>query len=282
MRKGTAAVEAPQLSPREFETFQTLIFQLCGIQVPENKVTLLSNRIRRRVRATGVSDFQAYLSLLRSPQGREELEDFLSAVTTNETSFFRTEKHFDWLRSEFLDELRERQRQGQHAAQIRIWSAACSTGEEPYTIALCLAEQSPKIPDWKIEIHGTDISEGALEKARAAVFGSRLTEQVPEKLRTRYFAERPATNQWEAKAPLKNMVKISRHNLMDPFAERNFDCVFIRNVLIYFNRQSKQVVIDHLVSSLADGGYLVVGPSEGIFDMLGMLKKRSTFLYQKA
>lgn len=276
------AVDASQLTPREFEQFQTLIFQRCGIRVPENKVTLLSNRIRRRVKATGVANFQAYLNLLRSTEGRDEWEGFLNAVTTNETSFYRTEKHFDWLGSEFIDDLRERARLSRHAQSIRVWSAACSSGEEPYTIALCLAENRFKLPDWKIEVHGTDISEEALVKARSGVFSAQAVEAVPEKLRSRYFLHKPASNQWEAKSILKDLITISRQNLMEPNPQKEYDCIFIRNVLIYFSRESKQVVIDNLVRSLAPGGYLVVGPSEGIYDMLGMLQKRSTFLYQKA
>lgn len=275
-------MDATQLTTKEFELFQALIFRLCGIRVSENKVTLLSNRIRRRVKSTGVADFQAYLALLQSPAGRAEFEDFLNVVTTNETSFFRTEKHFDWLRTEFMEDVRERFRQGQHSQSVRLWSAACSTGEEPYTIAMCLAENRIKLPDWKFQIHGTDISELALAKARAGVFGANLAEQVPDKLRDRYFVHDASTNQWEAKSTLKQMVSVSRHNLMEPNPQRNYDCIFIRNVLIYFSRESKKVVIDNLVRSLAPGGYLVVGPSEGIFDMLEMLEKRSTFLYQKA
>lgn len=272
---------ASQLSPEEFEQFRKMIFQISGIRVQENKVMLLSNRIRRRVKATGVADFQAYLDLLRSAAGREEVEGFLNAVTTNETSFFRTEKHFDWLQNEFVDKLREKARQGSHPQTIRIWSAACSSGEEPYSIAMCLAENRLKLADWKIEIHGTDISEDALSKARAGIYGPHVAEEVPEKLQSRYFTHKPGTKQWEVKPALKDWVKVSHHNLMQPNRERDYDCIFIRNVLIYFSRESKEVVIEHLVSSLAEGGYLVVGPSEGIFDMLGMLEKRSTFLYEK-
>lgn len=282
LQQGRMAVVASQLTPQEFEQFQTLIFQLCGIRVPENKVMLLSNRIRRRVKAVGVADFQAYLKLLRSSDGRDELEGFLSAVTTNETSFFRTQKHFDWFCTEFVDDLRERARLGRHSQTVRIWSAACSSGEEPYTIAMCLAENRFKLPDWKFEIHATDISEDALDKARSGVFSAYAAEGIPEKMRTRYFQKRSASNEWEAKSTIKDIVTVSRHNLMEPNPHGNYDCVFIRNVLIYFSRESKQVVIDHLVSSLSRGGYLVVGPSEGIYDMLGMLQKRSTFLYQKA
>lgn len=275
-------MDPAQLTPQEFEQFRSLIYRLCGIRVADNKIMLLSNRIRRRVKATGVADFQAYLQLLRAPSGRPELEGFLNAVTTNETSFFRTEKHFDWLRTEFVDELRELSRLGRHPRSLKLWSAASSSGEEPYSMAMCLAENRFKLADWKIEIHGTDISEDSLTKARAGVYGPHVAEEVPENLRSRYFSRLPDGNSWEIKPSLKEMVSLFRHNLMEPNPKGQYDCIFVRNVLIYFSRDSKQVVIDNLVRALAEGGYLVVGPSEGIFDMLGMLQKRSTFLYQKA
>ena len=275
------AVDSFQLTPKEFQQFQTFILKLCGISVPDNKITLLSNRIRRRLRATNIPDFDGYFKFLKSAAGKDELEDFLSAITTNETSFFRTEKHFDWLRTEFVEMLVNQAKTGTRQRSIRIWSAACSTGEEPYTIALCLAENQHKLAGWKISVLGTDISEHAISKARAGLFGEDICNEIPEKLRSKYFLKHAESNTWEVKPVLKQMVTIKRHNLMERNPESGFDCVFIRNVLIYFSRESKQQVIDHLVHSMAKGAYLVVGPSEGIFDMLGMLTKRSTFLYQK-
>lgn len=271
-----------QLAPQEFEEFQRLIYRVSGIRVPENKVMLLSNRIRRRVKVVGVESFGAYLKLLQSPAGVSELDGFLTAVTTNETSFFRTESHFQWLQTGFVDDLRERAREGRHAKQIRIWSAACSSGEEPYTAAMCLAEARSKLIDWKIEIDGTDISETALSKAKSGSYDARSVEQIPEKLRKRYLNLEADAATWTVKEPLRQWVSVFRHNLMERNPRRDYDCIFLRNVMIYFSRESKQVVIDHLVHSLAEGGYLVIGPSEGVFDMLGMLQKRSTFLYQKA
>lgn len=135
-------VTPTQLTPQEFEQFQRLVFESSGIRIPENKVMLLSNRIRRRLKATGMTDFQAYFALLKSPRGRDEMDGFLAAVTTNETSFYRTEKHFEWLQTRFVNDLIERARSGQHPKRIRIWSAACSTGEELYTMAICLAENA--------------------------------------------------------------------------------------------------------------------------------------------
>ena len=275
------AVDSFQLTPKEFQQFQTFILKLCGISVPDNKITLLSNRIRRRLRATNIPDFDEYFKFLKSAAGKDELEDFLSAITTNETSFFRTEKHFDWLRTEFVETLVNQAKAGTRQRSIRIWSAACSTGEEPYTIALCLAENQHKLAGWKLSVLGTDISEHAISKAQAGLFGEDICNEIPEKLRSKYFLKQAESNTWEVKPVLKQMVTIKRHNLMERNPESGFDCVFIRNVLIYFSRESKQQVIENLVHSLAKGAYLVVGPSEGIFDMLGMLTKRSTFLYQK-
>jgi chemotaxis protein methyltransferase CheR len=243
---------------------------------------LLSNRIRRRLRATGKADFESYSRLLQSPRGRDELNDFLSAVTTNETSFFRTEKHFDWLKTRFVEDLLARVRHDRRSRQIRIWSAACSTGEELYSIAICLAEQRPKLLDWTIELHGTDISTSALDGARGGVYSADAVSDVRESLRSKYFQHDAGSNTWSVRPVLRDMVTLTHHNLMRPFREGAFDAIFVRNVLIYFSRESKQVVIDHLVRSLAPDGYLVVGPSEGIYDMLGMLQKRETFLYQKS
>jgi chemotaxis protein methyltransferase CheR len=276
-----AVADISQLTPHEFEQFQALIFKLSGIRVPENKVTLLSNRIRRRLRATKITEFDAYLKHLRSREGKTELEGFLSVVTTNETSFFRTDKHFEWLQSEFIDGLRKQALLGKRPKRIRVWSAACSTGQEPYSIAMCLADSPLLASSWTIEVLGTDISEQALEKARAGIYGPHDVEKIPEKQRKRCFRHANGSTTWEVSPAIKQMVTLLRHNLMDPLPQPAFDCVFVRNVLIYFNRESKQTVIDHLVRSMADGGYLVVGPSEGIYDMLGMLQKRSTFLYQK-
>ena len=275
------AVDTSQLTLKEFQQFQSFILKLCGISVPDNKITLLSNRIRRRLRVTNIPDFEGYFKFLKSAAGNEELDGFLSAITTNETSFFRTEKHFDWLRTEFVDTIVNQAKAGERQRSIRIWSAACSTGEEPYTIALCLAENQHKLAGWKISVLGTDISEDAISKAQRGVFGDSICSEVPEKLRSRFFLEHAESKTWEVKPVLKEMVTIKRHNLMERNPQSGFDCIFIRNVLIYFSKESKQKVIENLVHAMAKGSYLVVGPSEGIFEMLGMLTKRSTFLYQK-
>lgn len=274
-------METVELTAEEFRSFQEYIYQHSGIRIPETKRSMLSNRIRRRLRATGITSFQEYFDFLTSVRGQTELGDFLNAVTTNETFFFRTLTHFEWFRDEFLREMSSRPRAGEHARQIRVWSAACSTGEEPYSLALCLAEKIWTFKDWTLQILGTDISDDVLATAREAVFKERALELVTDSQRRRYFQKQKDGSGWKLRDEIKGLVEFRRHNLMKRLVLPPFDCIFIRNVLIYFDRESKQTAVRQLIQSLADGGYLVVGPSEGVHDLLGDLKRHQTFLYQK-
>jgi chemotaxis protein methyltransferase CheR len=274
-------VNLKQLNQRQFDRFRDYIYQKSGIRIDARKVSLLSNRIRRRLRMGDFADFDAYYRHLTSREGADELEHFLDAITTNETSFFRSESHFTWFKSTFLPEVVAEQRLGKRQRTLRIWSAACASGAEAYTIAICIAENPFLLRDWTITILGTDISEQSLRKARAGAFPERAMEGVSEQRRRRYFQSSGDTQTWEVRTQLRHLVQFENHNLMEPSRQPPFDCIFIRNVLIYFDRDSKRAVVTHLIAALAAGGYLVVGPSEGIYDMLQPLKKHSAFLYQK-
>jgi chemotaxis protein methyltransferase CheR len=268
--------EPDNLTPKQFEAFRKFIYRESGIRIEVSKITLMSNRIRRRVRAGNFADFDAYYRFLTSAKGKDELEQFLDAITTNPTHFFRTPSHFDWFRKDFVTEMIAREQRS-----LRVWSAASSTGEEVYSLAICLAENHLRLRDWTITILGTDISEGVLRRAREANYKASALEEVTESQKRRYFEAADDGQTWRVRQTVRDMVEFRRHNLMEPLRAAAFDCIFIRNVLIYFDRDSKKVVIKHLLDSLASSGYLVVGPSEGIYDMLDPLVKRSTFLYQK-
>ena len=183
----------PRLSSHQFDRFRDFIYKNSGIHIDKNKVTLLSNRIRRRVNAGGFENFDVYYRFLTSADGASELGGFLDAITTNETYFFRTQKHFDWLSGDWLAEQVARQRAGQRKRQLRIWSAGCANGSEPYSIAICLAENLYRLRDWSLEVVGTDISEEMLEAARSGIFKSRAIDEVPERQRRRYF-QNPTDN----------------------------------------------------------------------------------------
>lgn len=271
-----------RLNSQQFNQFRDFIYAQCGIRIDENKVTLLSNRIRRRLRAGDFDDFDDYYQFLTSRGGASELESFLDAITTNETFFFRTEKHFEWLKTDLLSELVAQHDAGKRPPSLRIWSAGCASGAEPYSIAIAIAESRHRLRDWSVQIIGTDISEAVLEEARQGGFRDRAVEAVSQDRRRRFFSHSEiAGGLWQVRPTVKQSVEFEKHNLMHPMREASFDCIFIRNVLIYFDRKSKQVVIDHLIRALSVGGYLVVGPSEGVYDMLAGLQKISPLIYRK-
>ena len=274
-------MELERLTTKQFERFQSFIYDRCGIKLDISKVTLVSNRIRRRLKAGNFPDFDEYYSHLTSKTGNGELESFLDAITTNETFFFRTPATFEWLKNDFVKELLAAKSEGKRSASLRVWSAACSFGDEPYSIAMCLSEASVLLRDWKITILGTDISETALSGARAGVYRQHSLQEMDDARIRRYFSEQES-DMWRLRPNIVKMVQFKNHNLMQALREPAFDCIFLRNVLIYFDRKSKTSVIDNIVRSLLPGGYLVVGPSEGVYDMLAMLTKRGPFLYQKA
>ena len=285
-------MEPSQLSPDEFAEFRRLIYRLSGIHVPENRITLLSNRIRRRLRALQLPGYIDYLRLLKTSAGSEEIAFFLDAVTTNETSFFRTEKQFQWLQTEFLNDITTRIQRGAHPRRIRIWSAACSTGQEPLTIGICLLENADLLRGIEIEIDATDLSEQVLAHARSAQYEQRLLTGIPEELQKKYFQPAGRISGSSAEAdPAKTLVKVrpallklvryQRHNLINKPPGTGYDCIFLRNVMIYFDNQSKLIVSKHLQHALADGGYLVIGPAEGLHEQLQNLHRHSPFIYQK-
>ncbi len=274
-------VTLQRLNSEQFAKFSEFIYRECGIRIEKNKVTLLSNRIRRRLQRSGLDDFDAYFQYLTSRAGKSELGEFFDAITTNETFFFRTPKHFEWLVNEWLDQQIESYRQERRKPQLKIWSAGCSSGAEPYSISICLDEQRLRLRDWSIQILGTDISQENLKLARQGLYPPRIVESVsPSRLR-RYFRHRPDQNLWELREAIRETVQFKQHNLMKLLGENEFDLIFIRNVLIYFDADSKQTVIDCLLRSLAPSGHLVVGPSEGTYGMLKGLKRISPLIFQK-
>ena len=269
------------LTPEQFTQFQQFIYRHTGIWTVDGKVALLSNRIRRRLRDHGLESFDDYYKLLVAGTVAGELEAFIDAITTNETHFFRTPEHFDWFAGPFLDEMIARATAGKRERSLRIWSAACSTGEEPYSLAICLAENAPRLAGWTLQIVGTDICNTALTTARMATYGPKAVEHVsPERL-ARHFVVGPAKDTWRLKPAVASLCEFQRHNLLEPMTRGPFDCIVIRNVLIYFDRTSKPIALRHLIHALRSGGYLVAGSTDGAHDFLDGLERRSNFVYQK-
>ncbi|MBX3415922.1 MAG: protein-glutamate O-methyltransferase CheR [Pirellulales bacterium] len=260
-----------------------VIYRTTGIRIPEQKTSLMSNRIRRRLRATGVVDYEAYLKHLRGLNAKDpEWDAFLQEITTHETYLFRDEAQWRWFQDQFLPQVAAQAGNGDARRQLRIWSAAASTGDEAFTIAACIAHKLPNFARWSITILGTDIGLSALEEARAAVFSPRAMRLVPAEIRDKFFARVSDEGAYRAKEVLRGMVSFRQHNLLGPLAEQPFDLIFLKNVLIYFDKQSKQPVVQNIRRILRPDGYLVTGPAEGVSDLLQGMARVESWLFRNA
>ena len=251
------------LTPSEFSRFHDLIYDLAGIHYPDAKTTLLSNRIRKRLEVTGVTTYDTYLQALRSNDA--EVQQFLDSITTNETYFFRCERHWNF----FRDWAKERiDTAGSNREGFRIWSAAASNGAEAYSIVITLHQLlGERFHSMPIEILGTDLSETILREARQASYRPYALSQTPPDVQAKYFTKN-ADGDLQFDRQLASVVKFERHNLMDPLPpDRPFDFVFLRNVMIYFDEPSKMKVLNHACNVMHPDGYLVVGESESLLNI---------------
>jgi len=282
-REGKEYMNPSELTEDEFTRFRTLIYEVSGIRIAETKRLLVSNRVRRRLRGTGIETFSAYYDFLVSSAGSGEMQPFLDAISTNETYFFRDPKHYEWLGDEFIPEAVRQIATGRRPRSLRFWSAACSTGEEPYSIALKLAAARATAPPiWRPSVLGTDLSGSALAVAKTAVYNDRAVHLVGPEDRRRYFEvdDTPKGKTWTLIPEVRSLVSFNIHNLLKPLDDEPFDCVFLKNVLIYFDADSKQKAVSNVLAALAKGGMLVIGPTEGIHGMLGSLEKIHPWLYR--
>lgn len=271
-----------QVSDAQMTAYAELIYQRTGIHVSPQKKTLLSNRLRRRLRNTGIASFEDYFKRLKKlPANDPEWDAFLQEITTHETYLFRDESQWDWFRKVYLPDFFANARKHNLPKRLRIWSAACSTGDEAMTIATCVASALPPGAGWTVEIVGTDIGVGAIEQARSGVFGERAMRLVPVDLRQKYFQQAKDARIWQAKPAIASMTTFRQHNLMDPLRERPFDITFLKNVLIYFDTASKRKVIDNVKTLIPVGGLLVAGAAEGVGDLLKDFLRIQPWLYQR-
>ena len=255
-------MELIKLTPAEFKKVATLIYDRTGIHLPDSKITLLSNRLRKRLRALSLPTFEDYYKLINDPKRCEdELPHFLSAVTTNETYFFRNEKLWTFFQQKWIPEMvAARDVAGKRT--LRLWSAASSSGEEAYTAAICLRENLRNVAAWDITIVGTDISTRVLDRAKAGEYNAYAISKLPGNLLGRCFV---STGDVHALKPeVRRMVKFEFHNLRDPLSKGGFDFIFLRNVLMYFDNTMKLKVVRNAMNALAPGGYLYVGDVDPI------------------
>lgn len=272
-----------QVSDDLLASYATLIYDVAGIRMSPQKKTLLSNRVRRRLRETGISSFEQYYATLRRLKRSDpEWSAFLQEITTHETYLFRDELHWNWLRTEFLPSLHNAARSGVRSRSLRIWSAACSTGDEAFTIAACVANDLPGFEQWQIKIVGTDIGQETVKQAAAATFGSRAMRLVPAEIRDRWFVQLKDAELWQPHIALRRMTAFRQHNLLEPLHEPSFDLIVLKNVLIYFDAASKQRVLENVRQVMRPGTMLLAGAAEGIADLVKDLRRSLPWLYVKA
>jgi chemotaxis protein methyltransferase CheR len=257
------------ISNSDFTRLRDLIYAQSGINLSADKKTMLELRIKRRVRSLDLNSFAQYCEYLFGHQGqREEIVHLLDVVTTNKTDFFREPTHFDYLVQKSLPDLVARNGSGR---DLLVWSAGCSTGEEPYTLAVVLSEYGLTHPGFRFRILATDISTTVLEKAHLGVFNTDAVRPVPSDLRRKYFlrGRDPASNRVRVVPELRKLVEFRRLNFKDAAfgLTEKVDVIFCRNVIIYFDRPTQEQILRKLAHQLVPEGYFFVGHAEALHDM---------------
>lgn len=243
-----------------FAEMRTYIRELTGIDYPENKRYLLENRVRRRAGVVGAPSAREYLEQLRRDKDAAEAEALVDEVTTNETSFFRHEQQMHLLH-EHLVALAEDRRDAR-PRRIALWSAACSSGEEPYTMAILAHRAIADIEEWDVQIYASDISRAEVDRARAGIYLERQLRGIDDETRQRYFE--PVGQDWRPIEAIRRLVQFRVGSLLDTGNPRNIDIALCRNVLIYFDGPTKTRVFNQLFDSLRPGGLLILGPSDSL------------------
>ena len=257
------------LSSADFNRLRALIYRESGINLNSDKKTMMEIRIKRRLHSLDIASFVEYCDFVFTPQGTEnELVHLIDVITTNKTDFFREPGHFDYLVSKALPELAAR-----HGASRKslVWSAGCSTGEEPYTLAMVLSEYSQASPGFRFAVLATDICTAVLAKAAMGIFKTDLVKPVPPDLQRKYFmrSRDPASDVVRVVPEVRALVEFRRLNFMD--AEFGLpespEVIFCRNVIIYFDRPTQVRILEKLTRQLVPGGYFFAGHSESLQGM---------------
>lgn len=255
------------LTAQEIAEVSSLVMELCGILLDESKGYLIESRLQPLVAEFQCKSYQELVSRARGQRDRALLTRIIDAITTNETLFFRDSSPFEALQHKALPEMIDAKAKSAHPRRLRIWSAASSTGQEPYSIAMVLNELIPNIGSWDVNILATDISDAALKQASSGVYTEfEIGRGLRPELLSRYFTR--TGNSYKVKDELRSLVSFGRQNLMEPYANQGpFDIIFCRNVVIYFTAAARQDIFTRMARALAPEGYLFVGSAESLSDL---------------
>jgi chemotaxis protein methyltransferase CheR len=275
MLKTMAEVDStPTLKAPVFEKIRRLAYEKFGLNLTEAKQQLVAARLGKKLRELKIPSYEAYYDLVLADRSGESLIALIDALSTNHTSFLREASHFEFLAKDVLPSLRKR-------ATIDIWSAPCSTGEEPYSIAVTMLEQLGLPAKPALRIRATDISTKALAVAKKGAYGADRLSSVPVALIKKYFM--PAgPGAFQVRPEIARMIEFERGNLIEPMrANRSFPIIFCRNVMIYFDKPTQERVVKNLSQFLEPGGYLLIGHSESLMGVNHTLEYVQPAIYRK-
>ncbi len=272
------------LSEDLFTKFSTLVYNECGINLHDGKKALLQARLNKRLRARSMSSYKTYYDHLVSSDGKGELLHFLDSISTNLTYFFRESQHFDFLTENVLPEIFQNG-SSLNSQRVRFWSAGCSTGEEPFGLAISALEHVRDLHKRDFRILATDISTRVLNTACQGVYAESKMERVPPSCRARYFQKVQGADgegAWQVGPLLRKIVSFRRLNLKEPYPFQGpFQCIFCRNVMIYFDKKTQESLIQRMCQYLSPGGYFFVGHSESLTGLIHPLAYVRPAVYRK-
>ena len=273
-RRGSPPVSA-ELSPEQFRRISDLLYGKSGIFLQAGKEQLVKSRLQKRLIARGLPGYSEYFELLEGPQGSAELSLMVEALTTNKTSFFREPEHFAYLSERILPQLGD---------TIRIWSAGCSTGEEPYSLAITCREKLPDLSRRDARILATDLAGKVLRAARAGIYGQEDVADIPSPLLRKYFTERSGggSRTYQAQETLRELIRFAQLNLMAAWPMTGpFDLILCRNVMIYFDKKTQENLVQRFWELLRPGGHLFTGHAESLTGLDHHFHYLKPAVYQK-
>lgn len=263
------------MQPSDFQYLAGILKQRSGLALTDDKAYLIESRLLPIARGQNLQDIGQLCNMLRTSPNESLLTEITEAMTTNESSFYRDIKPYEALRNIVIPMIMER-----NAAikKMRIWSAACSTGQEPYTISMCIKEDAAKLVGWNFEIIATDLAKKVVDKAKEGIYSQFEAQRgLPIQILMKYFTSLPDTS-WQIKDVIRASVQFKLQNLLTDYSSLGkFDIVFCRNVLIYFDEQTKAQVTDKMARVLSSGGVLVIGATETLIDPNGLFEPMDNF-----
>jgi chemotaxis protein methyltransferase CheR len=273
-----------ELSEKDYLNFSNLIYEKCGIYLHKGKKELLKARLAKLLRRYNFDSIRDYYKFLMKDESGQEMISLLDSISTNLTYFFREPRHFEFLSQTVVPQLLK-SRRGNPKQKINVWCAGCSSGEEPYSIAITLLEALPQTGQAEVSILASDISTRMLDVAAKGIYGSEKVEKIPYEWKRQYFQKgfKSCEGYFRVKPWVKDLVKFRRVNLMEPFpSDTAFDVIFCRNVMIYFDKPTQEKLVNRFHQILSKDGYFLIGLSESLTGIQHPFKYIQPSIYLKA